>query len=343
MSWLDRARGLNNPEREQKALKFSNAWRHRIELNKESKDILIVKGSWPSSVQGAGDLPFWETKKHYFYDPHRTPKPMFRSFMCAKSLNKNACSGCEYQFSKRDKRFTLRNVNIWPVVHLDWYYRVVNEYGDAPYYVQPETRSEEREFDSSEYHTKVFGKPGFIELGRAHQEQFLDILSSFSKSCIGCLEHDFPTNGNIEVIAWDCESCGARLEDIETTSLKRADWMAFGQSPKKCHSCGARNYPNDVLGCSQCDSPQRTEIHDIVLPLVKQGGGKDTSINLDFGQSVTYIDEYILPNGNPLLDGMSSTGDRIFDPIIADIYTTPNFEEIFSIEVTEEYPHSLLS
>ena len=344
MSWLNQARHIDAPK-ERSAAKYSNAYRHRIDLTKDEKDILIIKGSWSSQDGSVQNLPFKEVRKHYFYDPAgNNGRGFFRSFVCAKSLGHDSCVGCDKQYKENDKRVTLRNAKLWPVIHLDHYYRDESkmQYDEPAFFVQAETRSQEREFDNLETHTRVFGKPGFIELGRAHQEQLLDIFEKVTSSCVGCLEHDHETNGKIEVIAWDCPHCGARLEDIETTNLGRDAWRAFGHAPRTCGSCRHRGFPTEVVGCSQCPDAIRTEIYDVVLPLIKQGSGKDTSINLAFGQMPKYIDEYDLPSGAPLLDKLDGA-NRIFDRSIMDIYSPPNFDEIFAVEATREYQEGIFS
>ena len=335
MSWHHRAIGIDAPK-ERSTIKYSNAYRHRIDLNSEHKDILFVKGSWPSADGKTQDLPFYEMEKHFFYDPQTK---FFRSFACGRFFGNSDCYACTQQYKKKDSRVNLRNVKLWPVIHLDWYWRDSSkvQYDEPVFYVQAENRSQERDFEDSEFHERVFGKPGFIELGHGHQAHLMDIVKKVLSQCVGCLEHDHEKNGKIEVVGWDCASCGAHYEDIETTSLNREEWKTYGQKVRTCPSCNSRDYPKEVIGCSQCPTPIRTEIYDMVLPLVKQGKGKDTSVNLDLVEgAMTYIDEYDLPTGEPLMLGMDGDS-RIFAPDIQDIYDSPDFRSIFEVETTAEY------
>lgn len=343
MTWLNKARHLDAPkERVQK--KYSNSWRFRIAPDTVGpKDILILPGSFSNIEGDVQGMPFWQTLKHYFYDPQ---KKKFRSFMCGKAFNKE-CYACHRQYDKDDKRLQIRKANLWPVVHLDWHYRVENEYGDAPYFVQAENRAQEREFDDLETHRRVFGRPGFMELGKGHQEMLLDILSNVVSQCVGCLEHDFDANGKIEVCAWSCSSCGTVLEDIETTTLNRDEWRKFGQSRKTCTSCRTKDFPKEVVGCTQCPTAIRTEIYDVVIPLVKQGSGKDTSINLGFGMMPKYIDEYDVYdlNGNkvPLLDRMDGNV-RIYDKTLQEqvINYLPNLKNLLEVEAEREFQEDII-
>jgi len=342
--WLNKARYLNAPkERTQK--KFSSSWRFRVDFkDPEPKDILLIKKSFPDLKGEVEELPFLQLRKHYFYDPM---KSKFRSFACGRNYGKN-CHACHRQYDKGDKRLTARTANLWPAVHLDWYYRVENEYGDKPYFIQPENRSQEREFDDLDTHVKVFGAPKFLELGNSHQEMLYDILGNVVSECVGCLEHDQETNGNIEVVGWGCKSCGIPLEEIETTTLGRDEWRTFGQRKVSCHSCGYKGLPKEMVGCSQCPTPIRAEIYDVVLPLVKQGQGKDKSINLAYGKMPTYIDEYDVtqPDGSkaPLLDRLDGP-NRIFNEYLTEnvLKYMPDLKDLHSIEADLEFQEEIIN
>lgn len=334
--WIHRAVGIDAPK-ERSSAQYSNAYRHRIDLSTDLKNILFVKGSWSSSDGKTHELPFLDMEKHFFYD---SKSNFFRSFACNRFFGGADCYGCNQQYKAKDTRVNIRNVKLWPVIHLDWYWRDSSkvQYDEPVFYVQPETRAQEREFENSEFHEKCFGKPGFIELGKAHQKHFTDIMMKVLGQCVGCIDHDHEKNGKIEIVGWGCKRCGGSLEDIETTGLGRDAWKAYGQKPKECPHCGHRDYPAEKVGCSQCPTPIRTEIYDVVLPLVKQGGqGKDTSIGLDLVEGeITYIDDYDLPDGSPLLERLDGE-DRVFAPQIQAIYNAPDFKEIFAVECTEEY------
>lgn len=332
MDFLTHARYITEQPRA-KAGGRSFAFRKEVKLDRDVKNILFVEASYDAYRRDVGDiqLPFWEWRRHSYKDGDR-----FRTFMCAKgNLGRSAeCYACDLQYNKDDKRLNNRAIQYWPVIHLDDYW--VNSYGER---VQPTSRAEEREFEERGYE-RTFGKLGYLEMGNMHHKQLLDIFEQSSKLCVGCLEHhDRP--GQIEVVSYVCPSCGHVHEHVETTNMSRDDWRQYGNTKHACASCSAYDFPHKELACSQCREPERASIFDLVFPLVKNGSGKDTSINLGFGSQPTFADDYELPNGELLLNGLRPDGSRNFSSL-GDLYQPLNFPEVFADQLDPAYAKSII-
>jgi hypothetical protein len=328
------------PFTKKKSRSFS--FRDEIKLNHEAKNILFVEAQYPAYRQDilpsnhSGMMPFWEWRRHSFKEGSK-----FRTFMCAKGNAGRTvtCEACERQYGKNDARLSLRNVRYWPVIDLDWYY--LNAYGSR---VQPRDRAEERDFEVNL--PKVYGKLGYLALGKVHHNNVLDLIGKTSTMCVGCIEHDHEKPGKVSVVGYSCKSCGSELEDIQTTNLNSADWRKFSHSLSHCPSCGSRDFPDQVLACDTCPSPAKASIYDLVLPLVKNGEGKDTSINLAFGESPQFVDDFEIPDmesggSAPLLSDISESGVRDFSSLNG-LYEPLDIPAMFADEIDNEFVKGVL-
>jgi len=340
--WMQRARYMQDAPRGGGSKgKISFAFRHEISLNRNPRNLLFVKAEYPTYTKSDWTVPFMEWRRHGFRDM-RNGREFFRSFMCTKGNTNGQCPACDLQFGRTpDARFSVRNVKYWPVIDLDWYYEITNKYGDPPYFAQPENRAQETEW-AGEY-KKVYGKLGYIELGAAHNQQLLDIFDHVTSMCVGCLEEGHKKPGRITVTAYQCSACSHEFDNINTTTLAQADWLKAGHTKATCPKCGTTDLPKQVIGCRQCRAPRRAEIYDVVLPLVKTGSGKDTAVNMEFGATPTFVDDWNLPSGEQLFTGLKADGSRCWASEIEAIYKQPDIRAIFADELDPEYARAIIN
>ena len=340
--WMQRARYMQDaPRAGGSKQKISFAFRNEISLGRNARNLLFVQAEYPTYAPSPWTVPFFEWRRHSFRDT-RNGRDFFRSFMCSKGNSGGSCAACDLQFARTpDARFSLRNVKYWPVIDLDWYYEITNKYGDPPYFAQPENRAQETEW-AGEYR-KVFGKLGYIEIGKAHNEQLLDIFNHVTSMCVGCLEEDFKKPGRIVVTSYECASCGHEFDNAAKTKMSQTEWEKAGHTKASCPKCGTDDLPKQVIGCRQCKSPRRAEIYDVVLPMIKSGSGKDTAINMEFGATPTFVDDWNLPDGSPLFNGLNADGSRAWAPDIAGIYRPIDFSAIFADELDPEYARAIIN
>jgi len=331
MDFLTHARYIEEKPRP-KAGGRSFAFRKEIKLDREPKNILFVEALYDAYRTDVDlKLPFYEWRRHSFKDGEK-----FRTFMCARgNQGRDAeCHACDLQFNRDDKRLNLRVARYWPVIHLEEYY--INQYQER---VQPKSRAEERDFEERGYE-KVFGKLGFLELGVQHHGNLLDIFEMSSSMCVGCLEeHD--KSGRLEVISYKCPHCGHLHDHAETTELNKEQWRTFGNAKHACPACSKTDFADKELACSQCESPERSSIFDLIFPLVKNGSGKDTSINLEFGNSPSFVDDFELPDGSPLMNGLKPDGSRDFSSL-GDLYSKLDFSELFADQLDPGFAKSII-
>ena len=333
MDFISRSRYIDEAPRAKSGGK-SFAFRHEIKLDREPKNIMFIRAEYPAYRPDISEnLPFWEWRRHSYKDGSK-----FRTFMCSRGNDRSKeCYACDLQFNKDDARINMRTVRYWSVIDLDWYY--VNSYGER---VKPKSKAEERQFEADGLE-KVFGKAGYLEVGKSHNTNLLDIFEQTSNMCAGCLEDESVLSpGKIEIVSYTCHSCGAAFDTAETTDKSRAEWRAFGHAPLSCKSCGSKDFPVGEIACDQCDHPKRAEIFDLVFPLVKNGSGKDTSVNLAFGQNVQFIDDYELPSGNILLNGVNKDGSLDLADGINDIYKPIDFLDLFKEQLEPDFAKSVI-
>lgn len=327
------------PFQKKKSRSFS--FRDEIKLGDEPKNILFVEAQYPAyrrdilPANHSGMMPFWEWRRHSFKEGSK-----FRTFMCAKGNkgSKATCEACDRQYGKNDARLSLRNVRYWPVIDLDWYY--INPYGSR---VQPRDRAEERDFEANL--PKVYGKLGYLALGKVHHNNVLDLINHTSTMCVGCMEHGHESPGKVSTVGYACKSCGAELENIETTNLGSGDWKKFAHKLAHCTSCGARDFPDQVLACDTCPSPAKASIYDLVMPLVKRGEDKQTSITFAFGESPTFVDDFDVPTPGggttPLLVDITDDGVRDFSSL-GDLYQPLDIPALFADEIDNDFVKGVL-
>jgi hypothetical protein len=333
MDFLSRSRYIDEAPRPSSGGK-SFAFRHEIKLGREPSNILFIRSSYPAYRSDITEnLPFWEWRRHSFKDGSK-----FRTFMCSRGNDRSQdCYACDLQFNQNDPRLGIRNVRYWSVIDLDWYY--INRYNER---VKPTSRAEERQFEADGLE-RVFGKAGYLELGKAHNTNLLDIFEQTSNMCVGCLDNDdIIEPGRIEIVAYTCPHCGHVHDTAEQTNRSRDQWRSFGHAPVSCSSCGTRDFPKGEIECNTCDNPRRAEIFDLVFPLVKNGSGKDTSVNLAFGSNVKFIDDYELPDGDMLLKGVNKDGSMDFAGGINEIYNPLDFQEIFKEQLDSEFSKNII-
>lgn len=333
MDFLSRSRYIDEAPRPKSGGK-SFAFRHEIKLGREPSNILFIRAEYPAYRSDINEnLPFWEWRRHSFKDGNK-----FRTFMCSRGNDRSKeCYACDLQFNKNDPRINVRTVRYWSVIDLDWYY--INNYGER---IKPTSRAEERQFEADGLE-RVFGKAGYLELGKAHNTNLLDIFEQTSNMCVGCLDQDdIDSPGRVEIVAYVCASCDTVYDTAENTAKSRDQWRSFGHSPILCSGCGSKDFPKGEIACGQCDSPRRAEIFDLVYPLVKNGSGKDTSVNLGFGTNVQFIDDYELPNGDILLNGVNKDGSLDFSGGINEIYKPIDFNEMFKEQLEPEFSKSVI-
>jgi DNA-directed RNA polymerase subunit RPC12/RpoP len=339
--WMQRARYMDETPRGGNKQKISFAFRHEVQLNRNARNILFVEAAYPAYNNPEWVVPFFEWRRHSFRDM-RNGREFFRSFMCTRGNTSASCPACDLQFARNpDARFAIRNVKYWPVIDLDWYYEITNKYGDPPYYAQPENRAQEMEW-ANEY-KKVYGKLGYIEIGKAHNQQLLDIFDHVTSMCVGCVEEGHKKPSRVQVTAYQCSGCGHEFDNVNTTSMSQVDWAKAGYTKAACPKCGKNDLPKQVIGCRQCKSPRRAEIYDVVLPLVKTGTGKDTAINMEFGSTPIFVDDWNLPDGSPLMDGLNANGSRAWSPQIVQAYHSLDFKSVFADELDPSYANSIIN
>lgn len=343
MSWMQRSRFMDEAQPQARKSVNSFAFRHEIKLGRDATPLIFVEANYPAYDGSPWQVPYWEWRRHTFRDPGagNGGRDFFRTFACGRGNNRGAsCAACDMQFGPtKDKRLSLRNVRYWNVIALEHTYRIENDFGEV-YYQTPENRAQERELEEKGG-VQTFGRLGYLEVGKAHHGNLMDIFERVSGMCVGCLEDDnVQGNGKLTTVAYACSSCGNRLEDIETTSLGRDAWRDYGARKQRC-GCGHNDLPVAELACSQCQHPTPAEIYDLVFPLVKSGQGKDTSINLDFGQQPTFVDEYRVGDGY-LMDGLNADGSRNWVSDIAAKYTPLDFGNLFATERSAEYQNGFL-
>lgn len=324
---------MNTPKEKSGKRQFNHAYREELKLDTEPKNIIFVPGEYASYDHRVNvKLPYWEWERHTFKDGNR-----FRSFICSRGNDRSAeCFACTRRYAKPkgDPRIGGARKKYFSVIHLDWYYHVQNEYGDS-YFAQPRTQSQAREFEDQ--YERVFGALRYLPLGNAHAGQLFSLFEQVRDKCAGCLDNDLPRQGRLTPVGYVCGSCNAKVEDIETTELNRADFQALQYKKVRCPSCGHEGLPEPVLHCSNdCGSPTRSEIYDMVFPLVKQGSGKDTVVSIPYGESLTPIDDFSF-DGQALFD---DDGEMI--PSIAKIYQPLDFHKVFEVEFTQEYQREII-
>ena len=322
----------------------SFAFRREIKLHRDATPIIFINAEYPSYGGESWTVPYYEWRRHTFRAPGGNGgRDFFRTFACGRGNNRSAtCPACDLQFGpSKDKRLSIRNVRYWSVIALEPTYFMQNDYGET-WYQTPQSRADERELEERGG-VETFGRHGYLEVGKAHHANLMDIFERAASMCTGCLEEEHATTGKLTTAQYLCTNCGHEMENIESTHLNRDAWRTFGQRRQRCGSCGHTDLPRGVQVCSQCDNPTPAEIFDLVFPLVKSGQGKDTSINLDFGASPTFVDEYTLPDGSYLMDGLTERGDRNWVPVIAEKYIPLDFDELFAVERSAEYQNGILS
>ena len=339
MSWMQQLRShdLEGPAKPKVTNSF--AFRHEVKLlpGADATNVIFIEAAFPTYGK-PGTMPFWEWRRHTFRDPGRghNGRDFFRTFACGRGDRRGAdCLACDMQFGpSKDKRVSIRNVRYWPVIALEHTFRIENDFGEV-YYITPENRAHEREIQEKGG-VPTFGRPGYIEVGKAHHTNLADIFERVDSMCVGCLEEEGAEPGKLSTIAYDCAACGNELENLETTRLSRNDWRQYGWKAQAC-GCGAKEIPVKRLSCSTCQQPRPAEIYDLVFPLVKTGSGKDTAINLEYGTQPVFVDEYEIGDGRYLMEGLDDNGNRVWAPEIAEKYSPLNFPELFATEMSHDY------
>ena len=349
MSWMQRSRFMDEAPRETSSKSaMSFAFRQEIKLGRTATPIIFVDAQYPSYGGEDWTVPYYEWRRHTFRAPGagNGGRDFFRTFACGRGNQRGAdCPACDLQFGPtKDKRLSIRNVRYWTAIALEHTYFMQNDFGET-WYQTPETRAQERELEDKGG-VPTFGRLGYIEVGKAHHANLMDIFERAAQMCTGCLEEEgLNGTGTLTTASYLCNSCGNELENIETTRLGRDAWREFGARKQKC-SCGHNDLPHAVLECSQCKNPTPAEIFDLVFPLCKTGTGKDTAINLDFGAKPVFVDEYeITFDGRTgyLMDGLTENNERNWAPVIAEKYAPLDFDKIFEVERSAAYQQGILS
>jgi hypothetical protein len=119
----------------------------------------------------------------------------------------------------------------------------------------------------------VFGKKGYLEMGRNHCQDIYALEAQVTDYCSACQE------GTIHRTAFTCLSCGEAMLDLTAAKLSEDDEESIWRKGMKCPSCDGYEVPNEVIGCDECDTPLRTGISDVVWFLRRTGSQTNSAVS----------------------------------------------------------------
>lgn len=343
-------------------------FRSEIKLERKPKNLLFVPGNY-TSYRGDTEQPDWVWLRHKFVDPSNQvtrqdssgsqySRDFMASFMCTRVGTPDYsgdCSACDrnnprMDDAEKDKRLSAQTIQHWTVIDLDWYYKVVNKWGDVTY-EQPSSAAEEKRW-VNEGHEKVFGKLGYVNFGPLHASQFDDqVMKAVERMCGGCeyeLGPDRKYDGGLEPALFTCKACGEVVEDLAVSEWtgSQIEAASYGDSDIKCPSCGHVDTADIEWGCTACDSPTEVDLFDCVIPLSKnvtktENGKIQSSILIPTGRMLKFATDFKLPNGEALARH-TDAGELEFNPMIRDKYSPIDFKgDLFKLQFDPEYQHSL--
>ena len=137
----------------------------------------------------------------------------------------------------------------------------------------------------------AFFRKTYIEVGPAHYENLLTILDKAKELC--------HCGGHLDVVNYNCSSCGHELLDMDNSDLSVADLNRFGESKHRCNNCSNRDFPVPVVECDTCEDPTPHRFDQVVAKLKKVGTGPQTVIQVD---DVISVAAFALDNKQPLVE-----------------------------------------
>jgi hypothetical protein len=159
----------------------------------------------------------------------------------------------------------------------------------------------------------------------------MEIADTISAQCVSCMQPGKKPN-KLFPASYTCGACETVLCDLETTDLTGDDLKAFPFRKHTCPACGTSDLPVVQHECNGCDDPKPAELFDVVLPLAKRGESTSSTIMVPHGEEVTFIDHTELdPQIGVLFDGEN------FNPAVAHMYEALDFDQIFEVELREDY------
>ena len=221
--WNQTARYFQQPKKERGGMggsagggyPYNNAFRQEIRLTDKPQRLLFIdKGSYPGYEDSSVTLPYWEKVRHSFSEM-RGGKRYFRSYLCPKGADRKvSCRSCTMQYDEDDSRVSSRRIKYFPVVSLEYWFKVTNKYNDE-IWVLPSTPAERRKYESDPNATEVFGRLGYIALGNGHFNQLMDIIDHVGQQCVNCMEPG-QRPAKLFPAKYTCGFCEHTLCDLET-------------------------------------------------------------------------------------------------------------------------------
>lgn len=137
----------------------------------------------------------------------------------------------------------------------------------------------------------AFFRKTYLSVGSAHYTNLLTVLDKAKELCL--------CGGHLDVVNYQCSSCGESLLDMSTSNLSVADLNRFGDAKHRCNNCSNRDYPVPVVECDSCDEPTPHRFDQVVVKGKKTGTGPQTVIQID---DVISVAAFTLDNKEPIIE-----------------------------------------
>lgn len=187
------------------------------------------------------------------------------------SRSREQCLGCDHHWTydkdSRKRSYSSKTFNIFTALDFRKYHEVeqVSKRGKTYKKKVPCTgracRNCAERKPTVDYHVLP------LALGFEQYNTLLSLNDSAGMFCRSC------SHGDIQSVAWLCGHCGDAVIDLSNAQLSDADIQKLVLHPMECSSCRKKSYPQELIQCTKCDSPQRATIFDVDMHLRLQKVG----------------------------------------------------------------------
>lgn len=148
----------------------------------------------------------------------------------------------------------------------------------------------------------VLARKRYIEVGKGHRENIVEIDNEASKMC--------RCGGNLSPVEFGCEACDHEIAHVIEDNLGPEEAASFAESRQRCPACGHVGLPIVRTECDSCDDPRPLSAFDVVAYLKKKGTGPSTRIEIE---KVVPLDAFDLLDGSSPIEWDEDTDEPIED------------------------------